>query len=126
MFDPDENLRIAMKIHGDKKMNDQAWIRAAVSRCYYSSLLTVKPHLGPDKSSDDDLHSNAMHFVHNVNRGLADQLRYLYNHRIMADMDDDVSWDRDVIACVHGMAKMFNCEIKRILGASGAHSSPGP
>lgn len=46
MFDPAENLGIAMKIYGDKKTSGEVWIRAAVSRCYYSSLLTAKPHLG--------------------------------------------------------------------------------
>ena len=45
MFDPDENLGLAAKARDDKKMGDDAGIRAAVSRCHYSSLLTAEPHL---------------------------------------------------------------------------------
>lgn len=126
MFDPDENLGFATKVHRDKKMGDEAGIRAAVSRCYYSSLLTVKPYLGPDKPDDDDLHDIAIDFVQNMDRELADRLITLYNYRIIADMADGVSWDRDVIASVHGMARVFNQSIKRILAARGARSAPGP
>lgn len=126
MFDPDDNLGLALKIYMDRRMSDEAGIRAAVSRCYYSSLLTVKPHLGPGKPDSDDLHGIAMCFVQGVDRSLADQLEYLYNHRVMADMGDDVPWDRDVIADAHATAKVLNGDIRRILGASGARHLPGP
>lgn len=107
-------------------MGDEAGTRAAVSRCCYSSPLTVKPHLGPGRPDGDGLHDTAMRFVPGADRGLADRPEYLYNHRVMADMGDDVAWDRDVIADAHATAKVLNGDIRRILGASGARSRPMP
>lgn len=46
MFDPDGNLGLAAKAHGDKKMGGEAEIRASAGRSCYSSPLTVKPYLG--------------------------------------------------------------------------------
>ncbi len=126
MFDPDENLKIAVKIHGDKGMSNEAGVRAAVSRCYYSSLLTVKPYLGSAVPDDDRLHGIAMCFVQKMDRRLGDRLGYLYELRLKADMASGVTWDRDMIADVHGVAKRFNDEIKRILSASSARPRPSP
>lgn len=62
MFDPGDNLKIAMMIYGENSMDNEAGIRAAVSRCYYSSLLTVKPllRLSAPGADSDDLHMVAM------------------------------------------------------------------
>lgn len=120
MFDPEDGLKFAMKIRGDRKMHDEAGIRAAVSRCYYSSLLTVKPYLGPHKTCNtDDLHNIAISHVQKVNRRLGDLLKYLYYQRIKADLRDDDSWNEDAIVNAHSAAREFIDDIKRVRFTSG-------
>ena len=120
MFDPDDNLKFAMRIHGDRKMRDEAGIRAAVSRCYYASLLTVKPYLGSHEIDvGDELHKTAIFHVQKINRDLGDQLRYLYRQRLKADLCEDASWDEDAIVGVYGVAKQINSEVERAGRASG-------
>lgn len=127
MFDPGDNLKVAMAIYMDKSMDNEAGIRAAVSRCYYSSLLTVKHLLQLDvtEAESDDLHMVAISRVRKANRTLGDLLKFLYVHRLKADLADDVPWERNIIAEVHGAAKAFNSEIKSALRASGP-SPPEP
>lgn len=127
MFDPGDNLKVAMAIYEDKSMSNEAGTRAAVSRCYYSSLLTTKRLLRldvPDADSDD-LHMVAIDRVRKVDRTLGDLLKFLYMHRLKADIADDVPWERNIIAEVHGAAKAFNSKIKSALRASDP-SPPEP
>lgn len=126
MFDPGDNLEVAMAIYMDKNMDNEAGIRAAVSRCY-SSLLTVKHLLQLDttEAESDDLHMVAIGRVRKANRALGDRLKFLYVHRLKADLADDVAWGRETIADVHGAAKAFNSEVKSALRASGS-SPPAP
>lgn len=124
MIDPEDNLKIAMLIYENKSMNNEAGIRTAVSRCYYSSLLAIKPFLRLEESDidSDDLHNVAMTRVQEVDKGLGDRLKVLYERRLKADMADVVTWDRDVISDTHSIAKTFNNNLRFALGASG--SSP--
>lgn len=121
MIDPGDNLEIAMTIYEDKSMNKEAWIRTAVSRCYYSSLLAVKPFLHPGESvaGGDDLHAVAMARVQEADKALGDRLKVLYERRLKADLADDVTWDRDVISDTHAIAKVFNSRIKSVFRTSG-------
>ena len=115
MFDPEDGLKFAMKIRGDRKMHDEAGIRAAVSRCYYSSLLAVKPYLGHHKTlNTDNLHNIAISHVQKVNRTLGDLLRYLHYQHVKADLCDDDSWNEDAIVNAHSAARQFIDDIKRV------------
>ena len=127
MFDPGDNLKIAMMIYGENSMNNEAGIRAAVSRCYYSSLLTVKPllRLSAPGADSDDLHMVAMGRVRKADRYLGDMLKFLYAQRLKADLADGVDWNRDVIIDAHASAKFFNSEVEPALRASGS-SPPAP
>lgn len=127
MFDPEDNLEIAMMIYSESSMDNEAGIRAAVSRCYYSSLLTVKPllRLSAPSADSDDLHMIAMDRVRNVDRDLGDKLKFLYVQRLKADIATSVDWSRDAIISVHATAKAFNSEVKLVLRASGS-SPPAP
>lgn len=127
MFDPEGNLKIAMMIYEDKNMNNEAGIRTAVSRCYYSSLLTVKPLLQLDAPDvdNDDLHMVVIDLVRKADRTLGDRLKFLYGHRLKADLSASVTWDKDVILDVHGTAKHFNSDIGPALQASDS-SLPAP
>ena len=121
MIDPVDNLKIAMTIYENKSMNKEAWIRTAVSRCYYSSLLAVKPllRLGESNIDGDNLHSVAITRVRAADQILGDRLNMLYEMRLEADLADDVAWDRDVIPYAHAIAKAINNRIKSTLRASG-------
>ena len=105
----------------------EAGIRAAVSRCYYSSLLTVKPllRLSAPSANSDDLHMVAMDRVRKADRHLGDKLKFLYTHRLKADLANGVDWGRDVIIDVYATAKLFNSKVEPALRASGS-SPPAP
>ena len=81
MIDPVDNPKIAMTIE-NKGMNKKAWVRTAVSRCYYS-LLAVKPllRLGESDIDSDNLHSVATTRVRAADRILGDRLNVLHELR---------------------------------------------
>lgn len=110
MLDPRDYLEVAMKISRNKDTRGEAWIRTAVSRCYYSAFLAAKRLLTPTKGAPhgNDLHRFVIMSMRKVDGGMADRLKYLYDQRIMADFNDDVPWSIDVINEVHCIAKVFN------------------
>ena len=119
MFDPGGNLEVAMQIYRNRGMCSKAGIRAAVSRCYYSSLLAVMPHLEPGpRARGDDLHRIAIAFVTGADARMGDRLKCLYDYRLEADIggDGNVEWTRDLITELRGMAIMVNDYVRSSIG----------
>ena len=58
-FDPADFLRFAAGVHGDMGLQDPAGVRTAVSRCYYSALLSARAvleRLGEKIRTCDSMH----------------------------------------------------------------------
>ena len=99
MIDPGDNLKIAMLIYENKSMNNEAGIRAAVSRCYYSSLLAIKPFLRFEESDadSDDLDTVVMARIRAPDKALGDRLKVLCERCLKAGLADDITWDGGVM-----------------------------
>lgn len=121
-FDPDDFLEFASKIHGDPSLRNPAGVRTAVSRCYYSALLTATSLLERHGTalSDNDVHGAVVRILKSKKsnptcRGLSDDLSTLNGLHIAADLDVQSRVDLDVLVHAHSLASIFNKDIARCL-----------
>lgn len=119
-FDPGEFLRFARKIHGDLDLQSPAGIRTAVSRCYYSALLTAKDlleHAGKEIEIGDSMHTQVACILLSGDfdtpaGNMGDDLANMNELRVASDFDVRSSIGIDHLARAHSLASIFNRNIK--------------
>lgn len=122
-FVPGDFLEFASKIHGDSDLLSAAGVRTAISRCYYSALLTAYLLLkrsGMTFKNDDDIHGAVVHALmsnetSSVYCNLSDDLITMNEMRIAADLDPDSNLGVDDLIHAISMACIFNREAVRRL-----------
>jgi len=80
-FDPAQFLRVAVSLAAQDM--DEAALRTAVGRAYYSVFLVVRDKLGV--TTTERVHGEVIRVLARRNRKATDQMRYLLNLRIAAD-----------------------------------------
>ena len=93
LFDPAEFLRVAITLAAQDA--DEAALRTAVGRAYYSVFLDARDRLGV--TTVEGVHGEVIRLLARRNRPLADQMRRLFNLRVVADyqMTPEGEHDRD-------------------------------
>ena len=102
-------------------LQDPAGIRTAVSRCYYSALLSARAALeqsGEKIGADDNIHERIVDILSSRGPGghggrLADDLEDLNGLRTAADLDAGSSIGIEDLNTAHTMASMFNKDVGR-------------
>ncbi len=114
MFDPKELLGFVEKIRRKSELQNEAGIRTAINRSYYSSLLKAKLRLeekGENFSKNDEIHKDIIEKIKNKDSSMGDKLNDLHELRVQADFDLNFKPDKDFISHAYGIAKSFNGKI---------------
>jgi len=82
-FDPHEFLRIANEL--GQHIDDEAKLRAAIGRAYYSVMLRARAGLGVTGSRN--IHSRVISSLRKIDRAAGDQLDKLESLRGVADYE---------------------------------------
>ena len=121
-FDPRDFLELASKIHADPCPWGSAGIRTAVSRCYYSALLTawfLLERSGTKLEAGDGMHVAVVRALLSGRNGacrrLGDDLADMNELRIAADLDPGSRITEDDLAHAYSLARMFNSDAARCL-----------
>ena len=122
-FVPGDFLEFASKIHGDSDLLSSAGVRTAISRCYYSALLTVYLPLkrsGMTFKNDDNIHDAVVRVLmsnepNSVYWKLGDDLVTMNEMRITADLDPDSRLGVEDLRHAYSMARIFNRDAVRYL-----------
>ena len=119
-FKPEDFLNLASKIHADPRPWGPAGIRTAVSRCYYSALLTALLLLersGVKIEADDGMHVAVVCALLSRNSGacqrLGDDLANMNEMRIAADLDLGSPVGEADLAHAYSLASIFNRDAAR-------------
>ena len=80
-FDPTDFLRVAVSLAVQEE--DEAALRTAVGRAYYSVFLAAREKLGV--TTTERVHGEVVRLLVRHNRRLGDQMQYLLNLRLTAD-----------------------------------------
>lgn len=123
-FKSEEFLEFAVKIHSEPDLQSPAGVRTAVSRCYYSALLTAKSsleHLGMEFRRNDDIHEDVVRALsreHGVtSREMVDDLSDMNELRMAADLDVESHVGIDCLGSAIAMANIFSKDLSRRFGA---------
>jgi len=111
MFDPDDLLEFVKKIRSKSELQNEAGVRTAINRSYFSSLLRAKSrleHLGETISSNDKIHQKVIEMVKDKDTKLGDKLNNLHELRLKADFDLEFNAEPGFIVNSYGIAKSFN------------------
>lgn len=122
-FTPEDFLKFAFRIYSDHDLRGSAGVRTAISRCYYSALLTARLLLkesGVTIKDDGDVHAavvdTLMSDKYNAAcRKLCDDLNTMNVLRIKADLNLDSNPGEHEFAQAHSMAQVFNRDANRQL-----------
>ena len=114
MFDPKDLLDFVEKIRAKSELQNEAGVRTAINRSYYSSMLKAKLRLedkGETFLENEEIHKNVIEKVKEKNTSMGDKLNNLYELRIQADFDLNFNAERGLITNAYGMAKSFNGKV---------------
>lgn len=114
MFDPKDLLNFVEKIRGKSELQDEAGIRTAINRSYFSSMLKAKLHLenkGEIFLEDEEIHKNVIEKIKEKDNFMGDKLNNLHDLRMQADFDLNFRAEKGLIANAYGIAKSFNNKI---------------
>jgi len=114
MFDPNDLLEFVKKIRNKSELQNEAGVRTAINRSYFSSMLNAKSRLqdlGETLSENDDIHQEVIEKVKAKNTGMADKLNSLHELRMQADFDLNFVADKGFIAISYGIADSFNGKV---------------
>ena len=122
-FVPGDFLELASRIHGDSDLLGPAGVRTAISRCYYSALLTAYLPLkrsGMTFKNDDTIHGAVVRALmsnetSSVYCNLGDDLVTMNEMRIAADLDPDSNLGVEDLRHAYNMARTFNRDAVRHL-----------
>lgn len=119
-FKPEEFLEFAVKIHSEPDLQSPAGVRTAISRCYYSALLSAVSSLersGVELPKSDAAHEVVVRTLSRGSsaacRGLGDDLASMNEMRIAADLNVDSLVGIDVLGHALATAKMFRDDLGR-------------
>lgn len=120
--DPAGFLELVSRIHADPRPWGPAGIRTAVSRCYYSALLTAWSLLersGVKIRAGDGMHVAVVRALLSRSSGacqrLGDDLANMNEMRIAADLDPGSPVGEDDLAHAYSLARVFNRDVARRL-----------
>lgn len=114
MFDPKDLLDFVEKIRGKSELQNEAGVRTAINRSYYSSLLKAKLRLedkGEEFLENDEIHKSIIEKIKEKDSIMGDKLNNLHELRIQADFDLNFHAERGLISNAYGIAKSFNGKV---------------